>query len=247
MRPLTITDSDIILGLQDEIRRSEKSRYDHRLHGALLVAGMRCPDVAKLLGDAPPTVLYWIKRFEQDGLAGFKKRIEPSWESDSASDCSGSWDFGFASPAQPVGGHFPAIWILLPHVDCFGSRRPRRLASSDAQICRLLRSCPAARWQASYRRQPEKQKFNGETYFDFLKHLKRCAGRSGRRVVMIVDSATCHHARLHKPWRNPQSTQFQLYFLPPYSPELNPIEHVWKLTREFNSNATKRNYLRRYV
>jgi hypothetical protein len=28
----------IVLGLQDEIRRSEESRYDHRLHGVLLVA-----------------------------------------------------------------------------------------------------------------------------------------------------------------------------------------------------------------
>src|ERR1035438_2571022 len=37
MRALTIADSaNIILGLQDEIRRSEESRYDHRLHGVLL-------------------------------------------------------------------------------------------------------------------------------------------------------------------------------------------------------------------
>jgi hypothetical protein len=37
MRALTIADSaDIALGLQDEIRRSEESRYDHRLHGVLL-------------------------------------------------------------------------------------------------------------------------------------------------------------------------------------------------------------------
>lgn len=78
MRPLTLTDPDIILGLQDEIRRSEESRYDHRLHGVLLVAqGMRCPDVAKLLGDAPRTVQYWIKRFEQDGLAGLAEKERP--------------------------------------------------------------------------------------------------------------------------------------------------------------------------
>jgi hypothetical protein len=50
----------IILGLQDEIRRSEESRYDHRLHGVLLVAqGMTCPEVAKRLGDAPRTVAGW--------------------------------------------------------------------------------------------------------------------------------------------------------------------------------------------
>jgi transposase len=78
MKPLTISDPDIILGLQDEIRRSEESRYDHRLHGVLLVAqGMTCPEVATLLGDAPRTVQYWVKRFEQDGLAGLAEKERP--------------------------------------------------------------------------------------------------------------------------------------------------------------------------
>jgi len=72
MRPLTIADpATIVLGLQDEIRRSEESRYDHRLHGVLLVAqGMSCPQVARLLGDAPRAVEYWVRRFEAQGLAG---------------------------------------------------------------------------------------------------------------------------------------------------------------------------------
>jgi len=72
MKPLTIADaSTIVLGLQDEIRRSEESRYDHRLHGVLLVAqGMRCPEVSRLLGDSPRTVEYWVRRFEDRGLAG---------------------------------------------------------------------------------------------------------------------------------------------------------------------------------
>jgi transposase len=72
MKPLTIADApNIVLGLQDEIRRSEESRYDHRLHAVLLVAqGMRCPEVARLLGDAVRTVEYWVGRFEDKGLAG---------------------------------------------------------------------------------------------------------------------------------------------------------------------------------
>jgi transposase-like protein len=75
MRPLKIADSaTMILGLQDEIRRSEESRYDHRLHGVLLVAqGMTCPEVARLLGDAPRTVEYWVRGFEQAGLAGLRE------------------------------------------------------------------------------------------------------------------------------------------------------------------------------
>jgi transposase len=71
MKPLTIDDPALVLGLQDEIRRSHESRYDHRLHGVLLVAqGMTCPEVGRLLGDSTRTVQYWIRRFEQDGLAG---------------------------------------------------------------------------------------------------------------------------------------------------------------------------------
>jgi len=72
MKKLTIADADLmVLGLQDEIRRSRDSRYDHRLHAVLLVAqGMSCPEVGRLLGDAPRTVEYWVHRFEQDGLSG---------------------------------------------------------------------------------------------------------------------------------------------------------------------------------
>ena len=75
MKPLTVADSEtIILGLQDEIRRNEESRYDHRLHGLLLVAqGMTCPEVATLLGDAPRTVEYWVRGFEEKGLAALRE------------------------------------------------------------------------------------------------------------------------------------------------------------------------------
>lgn len=71
MRPLTISGATSVLGLQQEIQRSEEARYDHRLHGVLLVAqGMTCPQVARLLGDAPRSVENWVHRFERQGLAG---------------------------------------------------------------------------------------------------------------------------------------------------------------------------------
>jgi len=75
VKPLRISDPDtIVLALQDEIRRSEESRYDHRLHAVLLVAqGMSCPQAAELLGAAPRSVEYWVRRFEQDGLGGLRE------------------------------------------------------------------------------------------------------------------------------------------------------------------------------
>lgn len=79
MRPLTVEDSrEMVLALQDEIRRSEQARYDHRLHGVLLVAqGMSAPKVAQLLGDGVRTVEYWIERFNKDGLAGLVEGERP--------------------------------------------------------------------------------------------------------------------------------------------------------------------------
>lgn len=79
--------------------------------------------------------------------------------------------------------------------------------------------------------QREEERFNAQSFFTFLKHLWRVSTRSDRRVVLITDNAKYHHAVLHKPWREQHSDRFALDFLPPYSPELNPIERVWKLTR----------------
>ena len=79
MEKLHITDAEsIILALQDEIRRSSDSRYDHRLHGILLVAqGMSGRDVARVLGDSPRTVAYRVRRFEEKGLAGLMDMERP--------------------------------------------------------------------------------------------------------------------------------------------------------------------------
>ena len=79
MRPLIVDDTqEMLLALQDEIRRSEESRYDHRLHGVLLVAqGMNAPKVARLLGDGVRTVEYWVERFNQDGFAGLVEGERP--------------------------------------------------------------------------------------------------------------------------------------------------------------------------
>jgi transposase len=79
MKPLTISDKEnMIMAIQDEIRRNDASRYDHRLHGVLLVAqGMTCPRVAQLLGDSHHTVVNWVQRFETDGLAGLAEGQRP--------------------------------------------------------------------------------------------------------------------------------------------------------------------------
>jgi len=79
--------------------------------------------------------------------------------------------------------------------------------------------------------QKENDKFNGMTFWNFLQPLRQLSAQSQRRVVVITDNAKYHHARLHQDWREQQAPDFVLDYLPPYSPELNPVERVWKRTR----------------
>jgi transposase len=76
MKPQTVPDAHLaVLALQDEIRRSGESRYDHRLHRVRLVAqGMSCRQAATAVGDAPRTVEYWVRAYGRGGLAGLREK-----------------------------------------------------------------------------------------------------------------------------------------------------------------------------
>jgi transposase len=72
MKKLQISDKDIMsIAIQQEIARSEEARYDHRLHGVLLVSrGLSCYEVGDLLGHHSTTIQRWVRSFEQRGFAG---------------------------------------------------------------------------------------------------------------------------------------------------------------------------------
>jgi transposase len=75
MRKLQIADADVMrIALQQEIHRSEESRYDHKLHGILLVAaGHDCQQVAELFSEDRRTVQRWVRAFEHQGLDGLRE------------------------------------------------------------------------------------------------------------------------------------------------------------------------------
>jgi transposase len=57
--------------IRREIDRDEASRYDHRLHALLLVAGGRsCSEVAHWFGENASTVQRWVRRFRARGVDG---------------------------------------------------------------------------------------------------------------------------------------------------------------------------------
>ena len=75
MRRLKIENAETIkVAIQQEIARSEDSRYDHRLHGLLLICqGFSCPEVSKILGDSPRIIEYWVKDFKENGFEGLRE------------------------------------------------------------------------------------------------------------------------------------------------------------------------------
>ena len=73
--------------------------------------------------------------------------------------------------------------------------------------------------------------FDGATFWGFLPALERVSREAGRRVIVIIDHAKCHHAKLHADWCQEHQPGLALAFRPPYSPERNPTERVWKRTR----------------
>ena len=72
--------------------------------------------------------------------------------------------------------------------------------------------------------------FDALSFQVFLEQLLRRRRRRCKMVV-IVDNARWHHARVLQPWLRKHRDALRLDFLPPYSPDLNPVERVWKLTR----------------
>jgi transposase len=72
--------------------------------------------------------------------------------------------------------------------------------------------------------------FEAQSFWAFLKALLRRRAL-GKKMVVLIDNAAYHHAAVLEGWLRENRGVLELLFLPPYSPELNPIERVWKLLR----------------
>lgn len=70
--------------------------------------------------------------------------------------------------------------------------------------------------------------FNAETFHNFISYLLR---HTRGQILLILDNARYHRALDLKPFFAKNGKRIQRAFLPPYSPELNPIERVWRITR----------------
>lgn len=71
----------------------------------------------------------------------------------------------------------------------------------------------------------EEEKYDAKVFLKFL-HIVLDEYPTGK-IVIILDNARVHHAKLLKPFLQEHAARLQLVFLPPYSPQMNLIEGLW--------------------
>jgi transposase len=66
---------------------------------------------------------------------------------------------------------------------------------------------------------------------------ERLEHHAPRKVFMVIDNGPCHWLDdAGKKWLAENPDKLELYRLPPYSPEFNPTEGVWKTTRKMTTH-----------
>ena len=68
-----------------------------------------------------------------------------------------------------------------------------------------------------------KEKMTAQVLIKFLKQLIK---GSRKKIYLVLDNLRVHHAKLVKAWLLERPEEIELYYLPSYSPELNPDEYL---------------------
>lgn len=76
---------------------------------------------------------------------------------------------------------------------------------------------------------------------EFLEYVEK--ENSDKKIIIILDNSKSHHAI--ETTKKAKDLGIILVFLPPYSPDLNPIEFIWKsIKREISKKSIK---LKKYL
>lgn len=76
------------------------------------------------------------------------------------------------------------------------------------------------------------ERFTVKIFLEFLHRMVK--QEAGRTIFLILDRHSVHKAKKVEKWLDEQKGKIRLYFLPSYSPELNPDELV---NQDVKSNA----------
>lgn len=67
------------------------------------------------------------------------------------------------------------------------------------------------------------ERFNGDVFIDFLKRMIKY---SREKIFFVTDGHPAHKTKKLKAWLEENKTRIEVFFIPPYSPELNAQEYL---------------------
>ena len=67
------------------------------------------------------------------------------------------------------------------------------------------------------------QNMTQQLLLDFLRRLIQDAPR---KVFLILDNLRVHHGKIVAKWLEKHKDEIEVFFLPPYAPEINPDEYL---------------------
>ena len=72
--------------------------------------------------------------------------------------------------------------------------------------------------------------------------LQRLMNEAGHKIYVIMDNLRVHHSKKFVEWLKKNKDRIKVYYLPPYSPELNPDEYLnGNLKKDIHSRISPRN------
>ena len=93
----------------------------------------------------------------------------------------------------------------------------------SAKKCKRVNLISTVTNQGKVRFMIYKERMNADTFIKFMKRLIKDADR---KVFLILDNLRVHHSYKARDWLAEHTDQIEVFFLPSYSPELNPDEYL---------------------
>jgi transposase len=76
---------------------------------------------------------------------------------------------------------------------------------------------------------------NAKLFISFMARLIEAA--HGVKVFFIVDNLKLHHSKLVSEWLGKHTNEIEIFYLPAYAPELNPVEYLNNMSKQMFRSA----------
>lgn len=197
----------LALWTRDMVRELIRRRF------RVSVSAVTVGRILKKLGMSPQRPLYRAYQQNPEKVREWKEKTYPAIREEAAR--RGASVFFADEAAVRTDFHAGTTWAptgQTPVVRATGERKSIMMVSAISP-------------RGELRFRIHEGSFRAEHFIDFCKQLMKDAGND---IFLIVDGSPVHTARKTREFVQSTGGKLSLYFLPGYSPELNPDEWVWK-------------------